>query len=263
MERNYLVVTPLLGIFRRASPWRALELLCWGLGLALLGYAALLKLHEANASEAGLQAFALAAAGTHAAPASDTAPVSSPASTANSTPASGSAPANTGAFDLGELQGVDQSLWSKKRIAQFAEINKTNKDLPLAILRIDALNILVPIYSDASDFNLNRGAGWIEDTASVDERGNIGIAAHRDSFFRALKDAKKGQKVSLQTLQGTRHFTLANIQVIDPSDVSVLEATSDTRLTLVTCYPFYHVGSAPQRYIVTATEDISAPKPKE
>lgn len=248
MERNNLVVKPLLGNFRRASLLRALELLCWGLGLALLGYAALLKLHEAQASEAGLQAFALAAADNHAAP--------DPAS--NTTPAT-----SAGVFALDELRAVDQSLWSKKRIAQFAEIHKTNNDMPLAVLRIDDLKILVPIYPDASDFNLNRGAGWLEDTAGVDERGNIGIAAHRDSFFRALKDAKKGQKISLQTLQGTRHFTLAKIQVIDPSDVSVLEPTSDTRLTLVTCYPFYHVGSAPQRYIVTATEDISAPKPKE
>lgn len=247
MERNYLVVKP-LGVFSRASLWRALEMLCWGLGLALLGYAALLKLHEAQASEAGLQAFALAAAAAD-----------SPALTT----AASSTPTPSETLDLGQLQALDQSLWSKKRIAQFAEITKTNSDMPLAILRIDALNILVPIYPDASDFNLNRGAGWIEDTASVNERGNIGIAAHRDSFFRALKDAKKGQKMSLQTLQGTRHFTLAKIQVIDPSDVSVLEATSDTRLTLVTCYPFYHVGSAPQRYIVTATEDISAPKPKE
>lgn len=249
MERNYLVGKSLLGIFSRVPLWRALEALCWGLGVALLGYAALLKLHEAQASEAGLQAFALAAAATS----------ESPASSTQISPT----PPNAGAIDVGQLQTLDQSLWSKKRIAQYAEINKTNKDMPLAILRIDALNIVVPVYPDASDFNLNRGAGWIEDTASINERGNIGIAAHRDSFFRALKDAKTGQKMSLQTLQGTRHFTLAKIQVIDPADVSVLEATSDSRLTLVTCYPFYHVGSAPQRYIVTATEDISAPKPKE
>lgn len=244
MERDYLVTQSSLG--RRAQLLRVLEMLCWGLGLALLGYASLLKLHEAQASEAGLQAFALAAA------AGD-----SPAFTIGAS----ASPAEP--LDLEQLQTVDKSLWSKKRVAQFAEISKTDKDMPLAILRIDDLKILVPIYADASDFNLNRGAGWIEATAGLDERGNIGIAAHRDSFFRALKDAKKGQKISLQTLQGTRHFTLAKIQVIDPADVSVLEATSDTRLTLVTCYPFYHVGSAPQRYIVTATEDISAPKPKE
>jgi sortase A len=122
---------------------------------------------------------------------------------------------------------------------------------------------VVPIYSGTTDFNLNRGAGWIEETAPVDGRGNIGIAAHRDSFFRALKDARRGQKMTLQTLQGTRYFTLANIQIINPSEISVLEPSSSSKLTLVTCYPFYHVGSAPQRYIVTATEDISAPKPKE
>jgi sortase A len=69
--------------------------------------------------------------------------------------------------------------------------------------------------------------------------------------------------MTLQTQQSTRYFTLSNIQIINPSETSVLELSNSTKLTLVTCYPFYHVGSAPQRYIVTATEDISAPKPKE
>ena len=211
------------------------------LGFALLSYALLLKLHEANASEAGLQAFALAAAAE--------------VSTSNPAPDTTSISAET-APDIAQPQAVDQSLWSSKRITQFEDINKTNKETPLAVLRIDDLNIQVPIYAGASDFNLNRGAGWVEETAPLDGRGNIAIAAHRDSFFRALKDAKKGQKMTLQTLHGTRHFTLSDIQIINPSDTSVLEPSRDSKLTLVTCYPFYHVGSAPQRYIVTATEDI-------
>ncbi len=245
MDNNCLDAKPAPGGRPVSLLYRGFELLCWGLGLALLGYALLAKIHEASASEAGLQAFALAAAGD--------------------VPATGAAPApsSPGLVDNGELQAVDQSLWSKKRIAQFADIRKNDKETPLAVLRIDELKILVPVYPGASDFNLNRGAGWIEETAPLDGRGNIGIAAHRDSFFRALKDAKRGQKMTLQTLDGTRHFTLSNIQIIDPSDTSVLEPSSSSKLTLVTCYPFYHVGSAPQRYIVTATEDISAPKPKE
>lgn len=247
MENNYLVAKPALRVRPVSLLYRGMELFCWGLGLALLGYALLIKIHEAQASEAGLQAFALAAAGD--APAVNT-PTTAEANTA-------------GLLNEGELQGVDQSLWSKKRIAQFTDIHKTVKETPLAVLRIDDLKILVPIYEGTSEFNLNRGAGWVEETAPVDGRGNIAIAAHRDSFFRALKDAKIGQKMTLQTLQGTRHFTLSNIQIISQAETSVLDPSSSSKLTLVTCYPFYHVGSAPQRYIVTATEDISAPKPKE
>jgi sortase A len=249
MESNTVVAKPAPGVRSVSLLYRGIELFCWGLGLALLGYALLIKIHEAQASEAGLHAFALAAAGD--APAVSTAPTTTAEASTDSL------------LDEGELQAVDQSLWSKKRIGQFTDIHKSVKETPLAVLRIDDLKILVPIYDGASDFNLNRGAGWIEETAPVDGRGNIGIAAHRDSFFRALKDAKKGQKMTLQTLQGTRHFTLSNIEIIDPSETSVLEPSSSSKLTLVTCYPFYHVGSAPQRYIVTATEDISAPKPKE
>jgi sortase A len=245
MESNFLVAKPALGVRSGSLLYRGVELLCWGLGLALLGYALLAKIHEAEASEAGLQAFALAAAGD--APVADTTLLTTP----------------NNLLDTAQLQAVDKSLWSKKRIAQFNDIHKSNSDTPLAVLRIDALNIVVPIYSGTSDFNLNRGAGWVEETAPVDGRGNIAIAAHRDSFFRALKDAKKGQKMTLQTLDGTRHFTLDNIQIISQTETSVLEPSRISKLTLVTCYPFYHVGSAPQRYIVTATEDISAPKPKE
>lgn len=250
MESNSSVAKPALGVRSASLLYRSLELFCWGLGLALLGYALLAKIHEAEASDAGLRAFALATAG--AAPA-----------VSSITPANNREASTNNFLDVGELQAVDQSLWSKKRITQFTDIHKNNKETPLAVLRIDDLKILVPVYDGTSDFNLNRGAGWIEETAPVDGRGNIGIAAHRDSFFRALKDAKRGQKMTLQTLQGTRHFTLANIQIINPSETSVLEPSNSSKLTLVTCYPFYHVGSAPQRYIVTATEDISAPKPKE
>jgi len=250
MDNNYLVAKPAPGVRPASLLYRGLELLCWGLGLALLGYALLAKIHEAEASEAGLRAFALAAASDIPATSTAPAPTNEPTN-------------STDLLDAGELQAVDKSLWSKKRIAQFEDIRKSDNETPLAVLRIDDLKIMVPVYIGTSDFNLNRGAGWVEETAPVDGRGNIAIAAHRDSFFRALKDAKKGQKMTLQTLQGTRHFTLTDIQIIGQTETSVLEPSSSSKLTLVTCYPFYHVGSAPQRYIVTATEDISAPKPKE
>lgn len=250
METNCLAAKPAPRARSASLLYRGMELFCWGLGLALLAYALLAKIHEAEASEAGLRAFALAAAGDIPAASTTPGPTSEPAVSNN-------------LLDEGQLQAVDKSLWSKKRITQFEDIRKRDSETPLAVLRIDDLKILVPVYPGTSDFNLNRGAGWVEETAPVDGRGNIAIAAHRDSFFRALKDAKKGQKMTLQTLHGTRHFTLANIQIISQTETSVLEPSSSSKLTLVTCYPFYHVGSAPQRYIVTATEDISAPKPKE
>jgi LPXTG-site transpeptidase (sortase) family protein len=81
---------------------------------------------------------------------------------------------------------------------------------------------------------------------------NLGIAGHRDGFFRGLKDISIGDVVELDTLARAERFVVTEITVTAPSDVEVLDPTEEPSLTLVTCYPFYFVGSAPQRYIVRA-----------
>ena len=100
---------------------------------------------------------------------------------------------------------------------------------------------------------LRRGAGHIPATPRPEEgAGNVGIAAHRDSFFRGLKDVRKNDTVELTTLDGTFRYEVEWTKIVQPEDVSVLEPTDEPALTLVTCYPFYYVGSAPQRFIVRA-----------
>jgi sortase A len=81
----------------------------------------------------------------------------------------------------------------------------------------------------------------------------VAIAGHRDGFFRGLKDVAVGDKIELVTLQTTDTYVIDNITIVDPSDVSVLRPRSRSSLTLITCYPFYFIGSAPQRYIVQAS----------
>ena len=89
--------------------------------------------------------------------------------------------------------------------------------------------------------------------------GNSGIAGHRDGFFRGLKDIGPGDAIELETLQGKEVYHVERVWVVYPEDVSVLDATPTRSLTLVTCYPFYHVGPAPQRYIVRAVNaEVSA-----
>jgi LPXTG-site transpeptidase (sortase) family protein len=85
------------------------------------------------------------------------------------------------------------------------------------------------------------------------ELGNLGIAGHRDGFFRRLKDVVVGDRLELETVTGTRSFVIDDISIVTPSDVHVLAPTEHATITLVTCYPFYYVGSAPKRYIVRAT----------
>jgi LPXTG-site transpeptidase (sortase) family protein len=80
------------------------------------------------------------------------------------------------------------------------------------------------------------------------------LAGHRDSFFRALRNIQSGDVVEVTTLQGSRSYTIGTTRIIQPTEVGVLAPTSVPTLTLVTCYPFYYVGNAPQRFIVRGTE---------
>jgi sortase A len=81
----------------------------------------------------------------------------------------------------------------------------------------------------------------------------MGIAGHRDGFFRGLKDVVLGDALELETTSGTQTYIIDSIKLVTPDDVSVLRNEPTSALTLVTCYPFYFVGSAPQRYIVHAS----------
>jgi sortase A len=147
----------------------------------------------------------------------------------------------------------DQELWAAQRIEDYENSLRQYSDPPHAILTIDRLGIQVPVYNGTDDFNLNRGVGRIKGTARVGEVGNLGIAGHRDGFFRPLKDIQEGDVMTLLTHSGEETYHVSSITITDPSDVSVLESTSDKTITLVTCYPFYYVGHAPERFIVKAT----------
>ncbi len=150
----------------------------------------------------------------------------------------------------GQALEPDYSLWSSKRVNDYHESNTQRSDAPLAILSIDTLDLKVPIYNGTDEINLNRGAGRIKGTARVGSAGNLGIAAHRDGFFRVLKDIQIGDSMEMLTHQGKTEFVVSSITIVDPSDISVLAPTDDATITLVTCYPFYFVGHAPKRYIV-------------
>lgn len=158
-----------------------------------------------------------------------------------------------------KLDGLDVSvaepnteLWSAKRIADYRNNLKVDAGPPLALLTIEKLQIEVPVFNGADEFNLNRGVARIEGTARIDQVGNLGIAGHRDGFFRQLKDMAVGDDISLRTPAGLISYRVSRIDIVDPSDISVLRPTAVSTLTLVTCYPFYFVGHAPKRFVVRA-----------
>jgi LPXTG-site transpeptidase (sortase) family protein len=126
------------------------------------------------------------------------------------------------------------------------------ESLPIALLRIGRVGLEVPVYADTTERNLNRGAGWVKGTAAPDDGGNIAIAAHRDGYFRVLKDVAVGDVLELESITQERLYRVTEISIVEPGDTSSLSATETAAVTLVTCYPFYFVGHAPQRYIVRA-----------
>jgi sortase A len=151
-----------------------------------------------------------------------------------------------------ETQSVDTSLWAKGRIDAYKESLAVNIDTPEGLLHIPAVDLTVPIFEGTAELNLSRGVGRIDGTSDIGESGNMGIAGHRDGFFRSLKDVKVGDVIEVETLDQVVSYRIENFLIVDPSDIEVLDQTSESILTLVTCYPFYFVGHAPQRYIVQA-----------
>jgi sortase A len=152
----------------------------------------------------------------------------------------------------------DQSLWSPERIAAWRTASGAPASAPLAVLRIPKIRLEVPILPGTDERTLDRAVGHIDETAVPGADGNSGIAGHRDGFFRGLKDVTPGDAIELDTLDGKLTYRVERTWVVEPEDVSVLDPTPSRALTLVTCYPFYYVGPAPQRFIVRA-EQVPAP----
>jgi sortase A len=169
----------------------------------------------------------------------------------------GSLPVRTDTFRKRAREGeekLDFSLWSEKRIVAYREALAMNFDAPVAVLSIPKLRLEVPVFDGTNELVLNRGAGRIKGTARPGERGNVGIAAHRDGFFRALKDIQLGDRIEMQSVNRKFTYIVDDIVIVSPYDVQVLRARLRPSLTLITCYPFYFVGDAPKRYIVHAHE---------
>jgi sortase A len=164
----------------------------------------------------------------------------------------------TQGLDASSAGGVDFTQWSPQRIEAYKGSLAAKKDLPLAILHIPKIHLEVPVFNDTDDLTLNRGVGRIIGTSHIGGTGNIGIAGHRDGFFRGLKDVGRNDLIELIQPERTDQYIITDIQIVGPDDVSVLATSPVPTLTLVTCYPFYFVGSAPQRYIVTASKQISS-----
>jgi sortase A len=124
---------------------------------------------------------------------------------------------------------------------------------PIAALSIPRIRLSAVVLHGSDAQTLRRGPGHLENTAFPGEQGNVVIAGHRDSFFAPLRNIARGDDIFLDTPQGPFHYRVTSLRVVNAHDVSVLAATDQAELTLITCYPFWVFGNAPDRFVVRAS----------
>tara|TARA_B100002052_G_scaffold167394_2_gene152445 strand:+ start:1401 stop:1952 length:552 start_codon:yes stop_codon:yes gene_type:complete len=132
------------------------------------------------------------------------------------------------------------------------EIKTENKIYPIGKIKINSSNINSIILSGDIEKSLNYGIAHIPNTKKPGNKGNVVLAAHRDTFFRNLKDIKLNDIIEIKHLNGKDIFRVFDIKVIQPYETNYLYNSENCDLTLITCYPFEYFGNSPLRYIVRA-----------
>lgn len=207
--------------------WKWIERAIFTVGLSLLALYGTVRLEGCLSSRAALESFAALESSAPAAP--------------------------TGLRGDSSSPEADFGSWSENRVRAYQESLSNQFGAPIAVLQIPKIHLAVPLLDGTDALTLNHAVGRIAGTARPGEQGNIGIAGHRDGFFRGLKDLKPGDLIELRTTEGTGKYVVDQIQIVTPDKVSVLRPRPVSSLTLVTCYPFYFFGSAPKRFVVTAS----------
>jgi sortase A len=164
------------------------------------------------------------------------------------------APALAGGRRTVELPADEGASAASKPVVAPASPPPPEPEEGTALGRLEAprLGLSVIVAQGVTSSTLRRSAGHIPGTALPGQLGNVGIAGHRDTFFRPLKEIQKDDTLTLTTLEGTYRYVVDSTEIVPPEDVQVLDPSGRPTLTLVTCYPFYYVGSAPKRFIVQA-----------
>jgi LPXTG-site transpeptidase (sortase) family protein len=144
-----------------------------------------------------------------------------------------------------EIQGREQSADNLSgRTAKEGEV--------LGRIDIPRIGLTVAILQGTQSKTLRLGVGHIRGTPLPGQGGNVGIAGHRDTWFRNLKDIRTGDEIQIETVAGLSKYKVDWAQIVAPNDTSVLAPSVESVITLVTCYPFYYVGPAPKRFVVHA-----------
>ena len=125
---------------------------------------------------------------------------------------------------------------------------------PIGEIRIPRLGLAAMVLQGDSDEVLHLAVGHLAETALPGDSGNVVLAGHRDTFFRPLRSVQVGDVITMNTRGGAFTYMVESTSVVPPTDLRVLRPTGRRTLTLITCFPFAYIGSAPDRFIVRASE---------
>ena len=148
-----------------------------------------------------------------------------------------------------------------ERHPETVSVDRVDKGDAIGRIEISRLGISAVIMEGSDETVLRRGVGHIPGTAFPGRSGNVGLAAHRDGFFRGLRNVRRNDEVVLRTPRGLYRYRVVSTKKVAPKAVEVLRPTEEETVTLVTCFPFDFIGSAPQRFIVSAVRTVPSGQP--
>ena len=152
---------------------------------------------------------------------------------------------------LGMYQVLRFGNFQRVAAASRQQVVSKPTDAVLGQLEIPRLHVTLPILANDDPASLAVSVGQIPGTSPIGSLGNAGIAGHRDTAFRPLRNIRIGDRIETHTGQNAVYVVKA-IRIVEPDDTSMLRESSSPSLTLVTCYPFDYVGSAPKRFVIQA-----------
>jgi sortase A len=157
---------------------------------------------------------------------------------------------------------VYQALEMKKikQVGRFAGPRVLAEGDVIGQIQVPRLGLSAIVVQGDSPASLRRAVGHLSKSALPGEWGNVALAAHRDTFFRPLRDIQAGDEIRFKTPERSFEYVVESIEVVAPRDIQVLEPSSGHELTFITCFPFHYVGPAPKRFVVRAREVDSTPR---
>ena len=147
---------------------------------------------------------------------------------------------------------IDSELYQLQARRAFDEKQEKRPEGTIGKIEIPRIGLSAMIAEGTEWATLRRAIGHIPGTAFPGETGNAAVAAHRDTFFRGLRNVSRGDAIDVTTDRGVFRYVVESTEIVKPNDVDVLRSGQSQELTLITCYPFFWIGPAPKRFIVHA-----------